>query len=126
VSSLRYWPEGLLEFRRADVRAAATLGLVWVGCYAVGGALGLYDWIGRQAGCTNQQAHDPTYSCPTGARVFSVWAMLAAVMLVTAIGIWPVRRKRPHLLIPIILAQAVAIVVLAWVARDPAFHVHQR
>jgi hypothetical protein len=61
--------------------------------------------------------------CPSDARVFSVWGVFAAMMAATMIGIWPVRRRRPGLLVPIILMQVVAIVVLAWIARNPAFHV---
>jgi hypothetical protein len=117
-----YGPEGGW-IRWRDIRGAGALGFAWVGLYVAGGALGLYDWIIRQAGCTNQEAHDPSYICPSGARVFLVWGVFAALMGVTIVGIWPVRRRRARLLVPIVAVQLVAVAVLAWFAGDPAFHV---
>ena len=114
----------MLEFRWADIRAAGMIGFIWIGCYAVASALGLYDWVFRQAGCTNQQAHNPAYSCPTGTHVASVWGLLAIAIISAFVGLWPVRRRRPQLIIPIILVQIAVIASLAWVAHDPAFHVH--
>jgi hypothetical protein len=121
-----YWPEGALVFRWADVRATGRLGFVWIGCCAVAGALALYDWLVRQAGCTQRQAHDPAYSCPTGVHVASIWGLLAATIVLALVGLQPVRRHRPQLLLPIILVQVGVIGGLAWVAHDPAFHVHLR
>jgi hypothetical protein len=115
-----------VDVRWSDVRTAGPLGFAWVALYAVAAALSLYDWMIRQAGCTNQQAGDPTYACPSGARVFAVWTVLAAVMATSALGIWPILRRRPRWLIPVLLAQIVVIVVLVWIARDPAFHARHR
>ncbi len=122
----RHWPEGGLEIRWADVRGAGRLGLLWIGCYAVAAALGLYDWVFEQAGCTNPQAHNPAYTCPTGAHTASGWTLLATAIASAFVGLWAVRRRQPHLLIPVILVQVALIGCLAWVARDPAFHVHLR
>jgi len=126
ASPARYWPEGGLAIRWADVRGAGPLGFLWIGSYAVAAALGLYDWVFEQAGCTNPQAHNPAYSCPTGAHVASVWALLATTIASAFVGLWFMRRRRPHLLIPVILVQMALIGCLAWVAHDPAYHVHLR
>jgi hypothetical protein len=122
----RYRMPGSFEIGWSDVRAAGPLALVWEGCFAVGAVLGLYDWWVRPAGCTNLQANDPMYSCPSDAQVFSVWVLFASVILTTSIGIWPIRRRRTGLLIPIILAQIAAILALAWIAHDPTFQAHRR
>jgi hypothetical protein len=121
----RYWPEDL-GVLWSDIRAAGPLGFGWVGCYAVAVPLALYDWIIRHAGCTNRQAHDPRYICPSGAHFFSVWAVSAGMMAITLSGIWPLRRRRLHLLVSVIVVQVIAIVALAWIAQDPAFHVQRR
>jgi hypothetical protein len=110
----------------SDVRAAGPLGFAWAALYAVAAALSLYDWMIRQAGCTNRQAYDPSYACPSGARVFAVWAVLAGGMATAAIGLWPVLGRRPRWLVPVLLAQIVVIVVLVWIARNPAFHARHR
>jgi hypothetical protein len=110
----------------SDVRTAGPLGFAWLALYAVGAALALYDWIIRQPGCTNQQVRDPNYACPSGIRVFTVWAVLAAVMGTSALGIWPILRRRPHWLVPVLLAQILVILVLVWIARNPAFHARHR
>jgi hypothetical protein len=115
-----------VDVRWSDVRTAGPLGFAWVALYAVAAALALYDWIIRQAGCTNQQAGDPNYACPSGVRVFAVWAVLAAVMATSALGIWPILRRRPHWLVPVLLAQILEILVLVWIARNPAFHARHR
>ncbi len=115
-----------VDVRWSDVRAAGPLGLAWGALYAVGAALSLYDWMIRHAGCTNQQASDPSYACPSGTRVFTVWAVLVGMMAATAVGLWPILRRRPGWLVPVLLVQIVVIVVLVWIARDPAFHARHR
>jgi hypothetical protein len=126
------WTERLLDarwrvdVRWSDVRAAGPIGFAWAALYAVAAALSLYDWMIRQAGCTNQQASDPSYACPSGARVFAVWAVLAGAMATAAIGLWPILGRRPRWLVPVLLAQIVVIVVLVWIARNPAFHPRHR
>lgn len=115
-----------MKIRWSDIRAAGALGIVWALAYAVGGALALYDWLVRQAGCTNTQSQDPSYICPSDARVFTVWGIFAATMLATVAGVPAIRARRPYRLIPIILVQLLVIVVLVWIARNPAFHVRRR
>lgn len=131
-TQMSHWTERLLnvpwrvDVRWSDVRAAGLLGFAWAALYAVAAALSLYDWMIRQAGCTNQQAYDPSYACPSGARVFAVWAVLAGGMATAAIGLWPLLRRRPRGLVPVLVAQIVVIVVLVWIARNPAFHARHR
>jgi hypothetical protein len=112
----------LRDVHWSDVRTAGPLGFAWMALYAAGAAIALYNWIIRQPACTNQQARDPNYACPSGIRVFTVWAVLAAIMGTSALGIWPILRRRPHWLVPVILAQILVILVLVWIARNPAFH----
>jgi hypothetical protein len=126
VEPPRYWPEARLKIRWSDLRGVGVLGFVWAGCYGVGAALGLYDWIVRRAGCTNAEDGDPRYICPGDARVFSVWGLLAALVTTGAVGLYAIRVRRPRLLVPIVLVQVLAIVALAWIAQDPAFHVRRR
>jgi hypothetical protein len=121
----RYWPEYRPRIRWSDLRGAGALGFTWAGCYCVGAALALYDWIVRR-GCTNPERRDPRYICPSDARVFSVWGLLAALVITAVVGLYPIRIRRPRLLVPIVLAQVLAIVALAWIAQDPAFHVRRR
>jgi hypothetical protein len=131
-TQMSHWTERLLkvpsrvDVRWSDVRAAGPLGFAWAALYGVAAALSLYDWMIRQAGCTNQQAADPSYACPSGARVFAVWAVLAGGMATAATGLWPVLRRRPRWLVPVLLAQIVVIVVLVWIARNPVFHARHR
>jgi hypothetical protein len=119
------WPEaGWLRW--SDIRAAGVLGLAWLGCYAVAFGLAINDWIIRRAGCTNQQANDPSYICPSGTHVFATWAAFAGAVITAAIGLWPIRQRRFGLLVPVIVAQLVAIAVLAWIAGNPQFQVRHR
>lgn len=126
VPEVGRWPERILEFSWDDVRAAGVLGWAWVGVFAVSAALFVYNWELRQAGCTNAQKADPTFDCPSDARVFVVWGFAALAISSFMIGIWPVRRRRPRLLIPVLAVQICALVALAWIATDPAFHVQKR
>ena len=120
-----YWPEGNW-LRWNDIPEAGALGFAWLACYAVAFGLAVYDWIIRGPGCTNQEAHDPSYICPSDTHVFATWAAFAGVVITAMIGLWPIRQRRFGLLVPIIVAQLVAIAVLVWIAGNPEFHVRHR
>ena len=65
------------NIRWSDIRVSGPLGLGYAACLLASEAIGLYDWIYRQAGCTNPQAHDPRYFCPSGEHVISLWLLIA-------------------------------------------------
>lgn len=119
-------PEGKLEFGWDDVRAAGVLGWAWVGVFAVSDVLFVYDWELRQAGARTRRRRIRPTTCPSDARVFAVWAPAALAISSFMAGIWPIRLRRPQLLIPVLAVQICALVALAWIATDPAFHVHRR
>jgi len=119
------WPEGILEFGWDDVRAAGALGWAWVGVFAVSAALAVYDWELRRAGCTNAQKADPAYYCPSAGRILAVWGCAVVAIGAFMSGIWPIRRRRARLLLPILAVQLAALVALAWIAQDSAFHAHR-
>ena len=120
-----YWPEANW-LRWSDIQAAGPIAVAWLACYAAASGLAIYDWIIRRAGCTNQEAMNPRYICPSGTHVFTTWAAFAAAAITSAIGLWPIRTRRYVLLLPIIVGQLVAIAVLVWIATNPNFRVQHR
>ena len=115
------------DFRWGDVRDAGSLGLLFAFCFFAFIALALYAWIVRQAGCTQAQAIDPRYACPSGVHVATEWALIAAgIAIGAAAGVPALYSPRRWPLVVVVSLQVALIAVFAWIAQDAAFHVHLR
>lgn len=123
-SSERFQPGYI---RWSDIRAVGPLGLGYAACAFASGALGLYDWIYRRAGCTSPEAHDPRYYCPSSAHVISVWVPLAiTTVLLVLVGLPALATGNKRRLMVLVAAQLAVLGFLIWIAQEASYHVHRR
>ena len=127
LKSLSYRFRQAGHIRWSDIRASGPLGLGYAACLLASEALGLYDWLYRQAGCTNPEAHDPRYFCPSGAHVVSLWLLVVVTVVVGAlVGLPAIRTRNKRGLAAIAVIQLAVLGTLIWIAQEPSYHVHLR
>lgn len=113
--------------RWSDVRRSGAAGLAYLAAVIVSEALGLYDWLVRQAGCTNQQAHDQRYFCPSGEHVFSIWLLFAGTLALAFLAGFPAVFSRSRRQLTLLAATQLAVVAaLIWISQTASYHVHVR
>jgi len=115
------------NIRWSDIRVSGPLGLGYAACLLASEAIGLYDWIYRQAGCTNPQAHDPRYFCPSGEHVISLWLLIAFTLVLGAlVGLPAIRTHNKRDLAALAVTQLAVLGTLIWIAQESSYHVHLR
>lgn len=88
-------------------------------------ALGFYNWIFRRVGCTNQEAHDPRFYCPSSGHVITVWVPIAITVVIAVLVGRPAIRTGNKLLLMVLFFPQLAVAgLLIWIAQEASYHVH--